>query len=76
MPPPVALLAAKPAVGEAEAEAEEAEAEESLPPALCAALALLRQPGEAPRALRLGNCGLRDMHLLPLIDALQATRPG
>ena len=55
-------------------EGEEGE-EDSLPPPLCAALAQLQrvaqQVGEPPRVLRLSNCGLRDVHLLPLIDALQ-----
>ena len=59
----------------AEAEAEEGDGEEgeedALPPPLCAALALLRRGGEPPRMLRLSNCGLRDVHLLPLIETLQ-----
>ena len=67
---------------EAEAEAQEGDAEEgeegeaeeeeeSLPPPLCAALAELQRVGGPPRVLRLSNLGLRDVHLLPLIDALQ-----
>ena len=54
-------------------EEEEEEEEDSLPPPLCAALAQLQRGGEPPRVICLSNCGLRDVHLLPLLEALQGT---
>lgn len=49
--------------------------EEAPPPPLAAALKQLRA-GTAPKRLRLSNCGIRDVHLQPLIDQLHNSQCG